>query len=312
MRMSPTTTALSAGAEPTLSILVPHYNDPEGLALSLASIEAQTWQGPREVVVVDDGSKPEHQAGLDEVVAQSRERVRLIRSGINRGRPYTRNVLLDAAAGKYLTWLDAGDEYYPGKIEWQLEGLYRARLEHPGDAVWCTCHSHWHWQRSKAKKKLIPQGVDGDQASNLFLGSMRGYLYTLMGTTQSFRDVGYFDLALPRLQDIDFFLRFVEKGGRFVLPPTAEPLCLYHKTDVGRRGEEVLRCNRYLLRKHSLLLMQHSRRYRRNRTLQQYELAARFTLNNGEHLKTALLLARGALTHPIGLARFLVKSRGKL
>jgi len=84
-----------------------------------------------------------------------------------------------------------------------------------------------------------------------------------MGTTQSFRDVGYFDLELPRLQDVDFFLRFVEKGGRFVLPPSAEPLCLYRKSDLGRSGTEVLRCNRYLLRKHAALLMQHSRRYRR-------------------------------------------------
>lgn len=310
--MSSPTPSERRDAAPTLSILIPHYNDAEGLALALRSIEGQTWRGDREVVVVDDGSRPEELARVDELLARSPERVRLICNGVNRGRPHTRNVLLDAARGKYLTWLDSGDEYYPAKVEWQLEGLYRARLERPGVAVWCTCSSHWHWQESKAKKKVVPQAVDGDQASNLFLGTLRGYLYTLVGTTQSFRDVGYFDLALPRLQDIDFFLRFVEKGGIFVLPPTDEPLCVYHKTDVGRRGLEVLRCNRHLLRKHAALLMKHSRRYRKNRALQQYELAARFTSNNGEYLKTAGLLAQAALTHPLGLVRHMIRSRGKL
>lgn len=295
----------------TINILIPHYNDPLGLALSLRSLEAQTWRGAREVIVCDDGSKPEHRAKLDEVIAGTTEKVRLVENRVNRGRPYTRNMLLDAADAKYTTWLDAGDEYYPTKLEWQLEGIYRARDQKFASTVWVTCNSEWLWHGAEKTKRII-QRVGGDQVNHLFLGSIRAYLYTLLGTTRSFKDVGYFDLNLPRLQDLDFFLRFVSKGGLLILPPTHEPLCIYHKTDVGRSGEEVLRCNQYLFKKHAALLMTHSRRFRRNRKFQQYQLAARFTNNNDDRVGTARYLVTAALQHPIGFARWMWQSKGKI
>ncbi len=295
----------------TLSILIPHYNDPTGLALSLKSIAGQTWKGDREVIVADDGSTADRVARVEEVIAASSERVRLILNPVNRGRPYTRNLLLDAADGKYTTWLDAGDEYYPTKIELQMEGLFRARLTDPDARVWCTCHSDWIWAGSNGTK-LIPQQVTGDQISNLFTGNLRAYLYTLLGPTQTFKDVGYFDLELPRLQDLDFFLRFVAKGGKLILPPTSAPLCIYYKTDAGKQGDEVLRSNQHIMRKHAGLLLAHSRRFRRNRRFQQYMLAARFTNNNDDAARTAQYLAQSAFANPFGFARWLIKSKGRL
>lgn len=295
----------------TLSILIPHFNDPDGFALTLRSIEAQTWKGSREVIVCDDGSKPENFARLEEVAAASPETVRVLRNPQNRGRPFTRNVLLDSATGKYTTWCDSGDEYYPEKIELQLQGLYLARFQQIPGSIWCTCNSDWQWQGSR-KKKLVTQDVGDDQMNALLLGNLRAYLYTVVGTTQSFRDVGYFDLALPRLQDLEFFMRFVIKGGRMVLPPIAEPLCVYHKTDVGRHGQEVLQCQQYIYRKHAAVLLNHSRRFRRNRQFQAYQLAARFTNNNADKLRTAAYLGASALHNPIGFGRWLVKSKGRL
>ncbi|MEZ4367149.1 MAG: glycosyltransferase family 2 protein [Kofleriaceae bacterium] len=296
----------------TVSILIPHYNDPDGLALSLRSIESQTWRGAREIVVVDDGSRPEHQARLDEVIATSPERIRLVRNGVNRGRPWTRNVLLDNADGKYLTWLDAGDEYYPRKLELQLEGLYAARAAGATGPIWATAHSDLRWVGGQRKLRRVVQRVDGDQLANLLLDSLRAYLYTLLGRTETFRDVGYFDLKLPRLQDLDFFLRFIERGGRLVLPPGDESLCVYHKTDVGRNGDEVLRCNQYLFRKHAAWLMTRSRRFRRNRQFHQHMLAARFTNNNDDRVATLRHLAASASTSPWAFGRWIVKTRGRL
>ena len=299
-----------AAERSTLSVLVPHYDDPDGLELSLRSIETQTWQGSIEVVVVDDGSAPEHQGKLEAAVGSCRVPVRLIRNGRNRGRPYTRNVLLDAAEGSWLAWLDAGDEFYQEKLAWQIERLSYARYENLGGPVWCTCHYHWHALSGDAPPKLVTQGVDGDQASQLFLGTLRGYLWTLVGTAQSFRDVGYFDLELPRLQDVDFFLRFVEKGGRLLLPLTDQPLCVYQKSDLGRSARQVLRCNERLLRKHAPLLMQHSRRYRGNREVQQFQLAARYALSNRDYRAAAAILARAAVAHPLHFGGLLLKMQG--
>ena len=144
----------------TLSILIPHYNAPHAFAQSLRSIEAQTWSGSREIILVDDGSKKEHLDKLEKICGLSCEQIQLIRLNENRGRPYARNVLLDAASGKYTAWLDAGDEWYPTKIEEQIAALYRARFLNFERDVWCTSHYDWQW--TGAKKRLRKQKVDGD------------------------------------------------------------------------------------------------------------------------------------------------------
>lgn len=292
-----------------LCVLMPHFQDPEAVELSLRSIEAQTWKGDREVIIADDGSSPETLSRLEEVVDRSSERVRLLRNRSNRGRPYTRNVLLDAADAQYAAWLDAGDEWYPTKLEWQIGTLEgdRGGIDGP---VWCTCNYDWQWKG--AKRRSRKQQVDGDQARNLLGGSLGAYLWTLVAETQAFTDVGYFDLRLPRLQDLDFFLRFATKGGRLVLPGTPEPLCVYHKTDVGRRGQEVLGCFKYLHRKHTAVLMQQSRKFRRKRKYDIHMHAARFTQNNGEHARTALYMGAAALHSPAAFTKKMIKDRGRL
>ena len=69
----------------------------------------------------------------------------------------------------------------------------------------------------------------------LLIGTdLRAYLWTLLSRADTLRNVGWFDERLPRLQDLDFFLRFALKGGRIVAPETNEALCIYHKTDLGR------------------------------------------------------------------------------
>lgn len=294
----------------TLSVLVPHYDDPEGLRLSLDSVARQTWRGDLKVIVCDDGSKPESFEALERVVAGASVPVHVIRNARNRGRPYTRNVLLDAADGRYTAWLDSGEEWYPNKLAEQMAGLYRARYKKFPRPVWCTCNYDWQWY--DRQPRLRKQRVQSDQIANLLTGTLAAYLWTLLGPTSTFRDVGYFDLKLTRLQDLDFFLRFTEKGGMLILPPSHEALCVYHKSDIGRDGREIFRCFRYLHERHAPVLLQHSRKFRRNRRFHTCLHAARFTKNNGDTLGTGAFLARAFVTHPLGFGRWLVNKRGQL
>jgi len=295
---------------PTLSILMPHYEDPAGAEASLESITRQRWRGTREVVIYDDGSSAVAFDELQTVCETSPEPIRILRNETNRGRPFARNSLLDAADGKYTAWLDAGDEWYPDKIGAQLDAIYRTRhkgFDHP---VWVTCNYDWQWEGGKPK--LRRQRVEGDQVTALFLGGLAAYLWTTMALTSAFKQVGYFDLELPRLQDLDFFLRFCEKGGRLVMPDTQDPLCVYHKSDIGRDGQQVLECFKYIYEKHAPALSRHSSGFRRNRELHMYMHAARFTRNNGDRLRTAALLGRSALAHPAGFAKRMWKTKGRL
>ncbi|UJR86883.1 glycosyltransferase family 2 protein [Sandaracinus amylolyticus] len=295
--------------QPSISILVPHYNDPEGFLLTLKSVEAQTFRGPRELVVCDDGSTPQNLRRLHEIAEQSPERIVLLENGVNRGRPHTRNRLLDTASGTYLTWCDSGDELYPQKLALQHDALYRARLLRWDRPVWVTCHYDMHWVGGKPKHGR--QTVEGDQISNLLLSSLRAYLFTLLGTTRSFRDVGYFDQKLPRLQDLDFFLRFAAKGGMFALPNTTEALCVYHKSDAGKDADLIADCYRHIFRKHSALLMTRSVRFRRNRLYDLNMLAARFASNNDDAAKTLVYMMRAAALNPVSFARKALSTKGR-
>src|SRR5688572_3798090 len=100
----------------TLDILIPYYNDPEGLVTSLRSVVSQSWEGDKRVVVVDDGSSLDAKRAVQAIVsdfrqgdsAQSQLTIDLLHNEVNRGRPYTRNVLLDSIDSRYVAWLDAG------------------------------------------------------------------------------------------------------------------------------------------------------------------------------------------------------------
>lgn len=279
-----------------LDVLVPHYRDPAGLAASLASIAAQTWTGDLRVIVLDDGSPVFRD--VEAAVAAQPMPVTLLRHGENRGRPAARNSLLDAVEADYVAWLDAGDVWYPEKLAVQFDQLSRLRFEGADiGRVWITCHYDWQWHGRKPR--LIQQDTAGDQQRALMLGDkLRAYLWTLLGTASSFRAVGRFDEALPRMQDLDFFLRFVRAGGALVAPPGRQALCRYHKSDVGRDAGEISRCHARILAKYRTSYQAYGRDFLAAVRYNGETLAARYAKNNGDNAVRGYHLARAFVASP--------------
>lgn len=268
---------------PTLDILIPHYNDTAGLALTLGSIAAQTWGGQLRVVIVDDGSTPEAAAAARDLGEAFAHPVTFLANDRNRGRPYTRNVLLDAIDSPYVAWLDAGDEWYPEKLAAQFEALERMEASAPGEALWMSCHYHWKWldqQAFRVKRQLTEQ----DQVKALLIGTdLRAYLWTLLGRAETFKNVGWFDEKLPRLQDLDYFLRFVLKRGRIVEPGHPDALCIYHKSDLGRSAAQIRQCNDYIFDRYRVLYNRYGTKFRQTRLYHMEMHSARFAANNDDH-----------------------------
>ena len=99
----------TGGFHPTVTVVIPCYNQAKFLDAALGSAENQT-QAPLECIVVDDGSTdrtPE--------IACAR-RARLIRQP-NRGVSAARNAGLPAAKGEFVVFLDADDMLLPDAIE---------------------------------------------------------------------------------------------------------------------------------------------------------------------------------------------------
>lgn len=280
-----------------LDVLVPHFEDVEGLKASLSSIESQTWRGSLRVVIVDDGSSPTTIEAVQEVVAKSPLAITLRLLPTNVGRPAARNALLDEVNADYVSWLDAGDEWLPEKLEMQFAHLRELEFEGVDlNRVWVT--SHYLWVEDGTSRCVL-QHTNGDQTADLLMGeSLRAYLWTLLGRTSSFRAAGLFDECLSRMQDLDYFIRFVAAGGVISAPRSRQPLCRYFKTDAGRSHRAIAQCSNHILVKHHPLFAAYGRGFVGRAQWKYSRLAARFALNNGSFLAAGAYLVRGVLRNP--------------
>jgi Glycosyl transferase family 2 len=106
--------SLSPSAEETpgvLSVVVPFYNLGQYIGEALSSLVTSTYR-PLEVIIVDDGSRPEQRALLDQAVAQYADVLRII-SQPNSGLARARNAGAEAARGEFLAFCDADDTVMP-------------------------------------------------------------------------------------------------------------------------------------------------------------------------------------------------------
>ena len=265
-----------------LDVLIPHFNAPEDLLRSLLSVKQQTWPGEKRIVVVDDASNSTNKKAVEGICSHLDMNICLFFNPYNRGRPYTRNVLLDSITSPYVAWLDAGDEWYSDKLEIQFTFLQWIEIIYPDRPYWITCHYDMAWVSKN--KRLTRQVAKGDQIKSLLMGSsLRAYLWTLLGTAKSFRQVGWFDEQLYRLQDLDFFIRFILHGGRIRTPNTTDKaLCAYHKSDVGRCAQEIRRCNARIFEKYRVLYNRYGKRFKCMRQYDMEKLSLRVARANGD------------------------------
>ncbi len=99
---------------PLVSILIPCYNGAKWIAASVQSALDQTWPA-KEIIAVDDGSTDETIRALRKFGGEIRFE-RAAHGGANRAR----NLLLKAARGEWLQYLDADDYLRNEKIARQF------------------------------------------------------------------------------------------------------------------------------------------------------------------------------------------------
>jgi len=114
-------------SEPLVSILVPHYNQPQVLAECVDSIWAQTYPNI-ELILVDDCSTADGTAAqLDEL--EMRDEALVIRLDRNGGPSRARNAGLEHCSGRYVLPVDADNVLLPDAVERLVEQLSTAGEE---------------------------------------------------------------------------------------------------------------------------------------------------------------------------------------
>ena len=156
-------------ALPSVSILIPTYNRAGYVREAIESVARQDYEGPMEVVVVDDGSTDDTAEVLQRCV-QEYSHLRIIQVDLKR-EPRTpsaapaRNAGLKKVTGDFVGYLDSDDLLEPTKIRVQVEAL----LAHP-EADMCT--SMWRWFREPQPEHAIKEGGAQVQSGPLLPGYM--------------------------------------------------------------------------------------------------------------------------------------------
>ncbi|MFL5798045.1 MAG: glycosyltransferase [Actinomycetota bacterium] len=197
----------------SVSVVIPTKDRPQ--LVGRAVVSALSQEGPAvEVVVVDDGSRPDAAAAI-EAVCRSDARVRHVRNDESIGNPAARNRGFEEASGELWCTLDDDDELLPGRLRAQV-----AALEATGaDDVVAVAGVELVWA---GRPPLVqhprigaePVRLDGDPDPFARL-SPRLFLNTYLVPAALMRKVDGYDPVLRWGEHTDLFLR-LQKVGRFV------------------------------------------------------------------------------------------------
>lgn len=205
-----------------ISVIIPAYRAGRYIAEALASVERQSctaW----EVIVVEDGSDD----GAKEAVAalaarQSDKRIIYHRHERNHGVSATRNSAMERAQGEIFAFLDADDVWTDDHLEASLAVLQ----ETGADAVYGDVQKFDRtpdnllelWGPSEQEKRDFPASL---YYTNFITPS------SVLMSRKVYDAIGGFDPKLPRVEDLEYWIRLFRAGFRFVYSPKAT--CLYRK-----------------------------------------------------------------------------------
>jgi glycosyltransferase involved in cell wall biosynthesis len=193
---------------PLVTVFIPVYNGEKYIREALDSILNQTYKN-LDVLIVDDGSTDR---SVQIIQSYNDPRIRLIQNSQNKGIPYTRNIAIREARGKYLVLMDADDIASPKRIELQVAYLEN-HLEI--DAV----GSYYIKFTETSKKKIAPPFISPKdlQMMMIFFDPIANPSSTVRVESIKKYKLSYHPNYFVA-QDYDFWARLSKVGKISILP----------------------------------------------------------------------------------------------
>ena len=198
--------------KPTVSIIIPCYNDDQYIEQAVLSALAQTHPY-KEIIVIDDGSNSETKAILKKI----EPKITTLITQENKGQSAARNVGIKEAKGDYILALDSDDFFEPTFCEKAI-----AVFVEKENIKLVTCYANLLYN-DDTQEIYEPKG--GDVFDFMFVNCALG---TSMFKRKDWQNCGCYDEYMRSgLEDWEFFIRLLKTGGQaFVLK---EPLYNYRK-----------------------------------------------------------------------------------
>ncbi len=109
-----------------VSIITPSYNSEKFISETILSVQKQTYPN-WEMIIIDDGSVDKTVQIIQNFMDDD-SRIHLIRINKNSGAAKARNFGIEKVTGKYMTFLDADDIWFPDFIENSIETIKKAGI----------------------------------------------------------------------------------------------------------------------------------------------------------------------------------------
>ncbi|HKG22592.1 MAG TPA: glycosyltransferase [Blastocatellia bacterium] len=234
---------------PTASVILPTYNRGKTLKRAIDSVLAQTFKD-FELIVIDDRSTDETPEILSAYGRQ--HRIRLV-SQLRRGCAAARNIGVLASRGRYIGFQDSDDEWMPTKLERAIEALESSGPEigvFYSDMLRVETNGNtYHFHSPDVRKGLLINDETLDYQVHC-IGIQSAVI-----RRECFDKAGLFDEALPRLIDLDLFIRLSD---HFEFFHCKEPLVRYYDCEgISTNAVALVSARRYLIDKYRRRLEEH-------------------------------------------------------
>lgn len=122
-----------------VSVIIPTYKRTDMLSRALDSLLSQTYSNIEVILVNDNGRNKDYNNSLDTIVKKYLplfNKFKYIENDDNKGASESRNIGVESASGRFVTFLDDDDIYHPEKIFKQVKLFNQSTLPNLG-AVYC-------------------------------------------------------------------------------------------------------------------------------------------------------------------------------
>jgi glycosyltransferase involved in cell wall biosynthesis len=212
---------------PTVSVIIPAYNQGHYLGECVRSVLNQTHQD-FEAIIIDDGSTDNTRE-----VANSFDdsRIRYIYQE-NRGLSGARNTGIRNATGLYISYLDSDDQFLPNKLE-----LLITKLEGEPDLGFAAGQAILIDEHGDEIGQIFDNPLPADP-SNLLLGNPLHVGSVIL--TREWQDrAGFFDKDLRSYEDWDMWLRLAKLGCKMAWVPEPVSLYRFHSEQMTKDGSQM-------------------------------------------------------------------------
>ena len=183
-----------------ISVILPIYNGEQYLLEAIQSVTSQNFS-ITEILIVDDGSTD----GTSRLIKQLDIDIPIrYFYQENKGPAFARNVGIKNATGDWLCFIDSDDIWPHDKIKSTLEFL---KHNSEVDVLWGM--TKFFFESKELKSKYLRSEIAEDPLFNTYLGAA-------FFRKDVFDKVGNFDITLKYCEDLDWYLRALEKKIRLV------------------------------------------------------------------------------------------------